>query len=440
MSLLFLLVAAHFAARVQLPNAKTTSNKPLAKLLIAVVASGAAKFSFGYGLTALPVITLHGVLARWPLRAIFLSAFCSVILIAAYYMLFGLGGRSPAPLLNPLDDMPGMLSFVARFLAGAIAASGLLDVFGVSRISAAWMTGLGLLSIYSFGAARLYRKSLLLKQPIGHKQSVSLIVTTFCVAIALITWMSRSFESVGLVDRYYVVSVIFVLSLPGIFFVDPNSFAKRAIYSNSVLALGVAFLGVSLLGNLVNVTQPLHRWHLANTAAIAAELTIHASEFDVDVGPMLHEDRAKVESVWLKHRTRMRDHENNTELKWLGRELSSVFGASRNRRCTGYVNLRSLPGDKDTVFFNGENFTRPGWVEATDWIVVSNQDDRIVGLGVRRPGPELQDSISLYHAVSISRGFSFAGFLRSGPGTDLRFYSVDADGLCQIAGIQKRAD
>ena len=119
MSLLFLMISAHCAARLSLAGDGSVRPGAERNLLLAACAAWAAKFSFGYGLPAMPVITIHGMLARWPWRYVAVSAAFSAIFVAAYFYFFSLGGRSAKGIANLTFDPLAIIAYMVRFLAGA---------------------------------------------------------------------------------------------------------------------------------------------------------------------------------------------------------------------------------------------------------------------------------------------------------------------------------
>ena len=220
MSLLFLVIAAHCSAGVSVVCNERVEPKVRPNLMFTMCAALAAKFSFGYGLPVMPVITIHGILARWPLRHVIISASFSIISVGAYYYFFSLGGRSPRELTDVTFDPLVMIAYMARLLAGAVAATDFHRVAGIEPNALALMVGLALLGIYFFGTTRLYWRSLWFRKPPSRCQSVSLIISSVCVAIALMTLITRPIETQGVVERYYIVSTFFILSLTGLFAAD----------------------------------------------------------------------------------------------------------------------------------------------------------------------------------------------------------------------------
>ncbi len=440
MSLLFITLSGHFAARLSPADEGSERMGARGKLLFAAFAAWAAEFSFGYGLPAMPVITIHGMLARWPLRYLAVSAVFSVIFIGAYYYFFSLGGRSLTGLTKLTFDPLVTIAYVARLLGSAVAATELNSFAGVERSTPPLIAGVVLLGLYIFGAARLYLRSVQVGQPPSSSRSVSLIVTSACLAIALMTWLSRPDETQGLVERYYIVSTFFVLSLPGLF-VSAKAWARtKEKVRVGLVVLSSVLIVFSLLGHMANYTKPYLRWHASVVAAIGADMGIHFSGQDELIGPPLHEWKSKSFKVWQAHRLRLKERGRYNPFEWRGRNVAAVFDGYVDRKCVGSIErIEPVPGYESQYAFFG--WARHGAIASTngDWIVATYATGRIIGLGA--PG-----RISLNGRKWLNDHFpdqvgpfpnhsGIAGYLSATPGSIVHFFTVQGNKACEFATI-----
>ena len=438
MSLLFLVTAAHCAARLSPVDAGSGRPQHARNLLLAALAAWAGKFSFGYGLPAMPVITIHGALARWPWRYVSLSASVSAIFLAAYYYFFSLGGRSPEELGDRQFDLVVMIAYIARLLAGVVAGTDLHLFAEVERSVLALGAGLVLLGLYLFGTARLYWRSLRLRIPPSRNQSVSLIVSSACVAIALMTWLSRPEATYGLVSRYYIVSTLFILSLPGLFMSARGWQQINVQARTGVTGISCVFVVLSVMGHLANFTAPPLRWHAAAVAAIGADMGIYIPEMEALIGPPLHQWEDKTFAVWAAHRLRLEERDHGEPFVWRGRDVKSVFDSADSRGCVGEVkSIESIPGRKTEFVFTGWTYHDAILAAVADWIVVVDPTGRIIGLGAPwRPSAGRREWLEgrFNEKPGLFANLTgVAGYLSAPLHTEISFFSVKGSKACLFA-------
>jgi hypothetical protein len=437
MSLLFLALAAYFAGRCA-----DVDNRPRKLALItnlggSGLAAGIATFSFGYGLPAMPVIAVHGLFARWPWPRVLFCAVLSAILIGAYLYFLSLRNQGLSGLGDVSIDPIEATAYIAQLLSGAVVAREMHDLVGLRPGYGALTFSLTILGLYVFGASRIYLRSIRLGHLPTGPQSSALIITSSCVAIALMTCLSRPIETQGIVDRYYVVSTVFLLSLPGLFIPAERwryvSRGRRA----GVLVLSSMFVLWSILGHMSGYPKLLHRWHLSALAAIGADMDIFVFDENQLVGPSIHQWKSKTLGVWATHRERLKARGRYLPFEWRGENLQNVFTARGSGDCTGSINwIRPVPGYDGKYGFVGWALHSVTELENADWIIAVDPTDRIIGLGA--PGRRSDhgrewffehDSSRLYELAS---NFGFAGYMAAQPGTRARFMSIKGNQVCQV--------
>lgn len=441
MSLLFLTISAHFAAKLSCYSSANMSMTATRNLAIAIGAAWAAAFSFGYGLPALLVITIHAILARWRSNFIHVSATLSLALAATYLYFFSLGGRGPTAEANrPVLDTMEMVVYVARFLAGTVADLGLDSVLGLPGGTIPALIGTALLAIYAFRAGSLYAKSLRSKAPPVRAQSFSLIVVSTCVAIALMTAISRPLDTGGLVDRYYIVSTVFLLSLPGLFIPDK---ARTVAYARNLgfLMPSFVFISLSIFGHIANYPLVYLNWHFSAIAAIATDMGIYQDEKDAQIGPPIHQSRSKAMEVWERHRTRLLTRQQYRPFEWLGRSVTTVFDTRAGQECFGGIEKTSpVLGHDGKYAFVG--WARHGQTAASnaDWILATNSEGIVIGLGA--PGRRSEEGRKWLNEYFPRSSGPFggqsgvAGYVSSEPRTIVNFFMVTSDSACVFARIR----
>ena len=437
MSLFFLTVSGYFAGQLSPADVRSSKLDVGKNLLLMAFMAWIATFSFGYGLLVMPIITIHSVLARWPWRRVIYCAAMSIMFVAAYIYFLSLRRQGLTGLTDFSVDPLVMISYVARLLAGAVAATELHTFAGAERETVALIVGLVLLGLYGFGAARLYIQSLWFVRSPPKTQSISLIVTSVCVAIALITYLSRPVETHGLVNRYYIVSTFFILSLPGLFVSVRDCTRRNGTALLGCIGLSSLFIFLSLLGSLANQSQLLHRWHVSAVAAIGADAGVYLPDQNELIGPPLHAWKNKTFEVWEAHRVRLKEHGRYFPFGWRGRNVEAMFDISTLSECFGSVErINPVPGYEEEYVFIG--WARLGAMASSnaDWIVVTDPAGWIIGLGAPGRGSDngrkwlekrFPDKIGL-----SARNAGIAGYLSETRGTAIHFFVIKDNKACKF--------
>ena len=401
------------------------------------LAPGMATFSFGYGLPAMPVITIHGLFARWPWPRVFFCAVISAILIGTYLYFLSLRDQGLSGLGDVSIEPVEAIAYIAQLLSSAVVATEMHDLVGLRPGDGALTFSLALLGLYVFGASRIYLRSIRLEHLPAGAQSSALIITSSCVAIALMTYLSRPVETQGIVDRYYVVSTIFLLSLPGLF--KPAERWRDASRKQRVGVLVLSFVLViwSILGHLSGYPRLRHVWHLSALAAIGADMDIFVSDENQLVGPSIHQWKSKTLGVWATHRERLKARGRYLPFEWRGQNLQNVFTGPGSGDCTGSINwIRLVPGYDGKYGFVGWALHSVTELENAGWIVAVDPTDRIIGLGAPGRRSDLGREWLLEHnsnrLYNLASNLGFAGYLSAQPGTQARFISIKGNEACQV--------
>ena len=386
---------------------------------------------------AMPIITIHAVLARWPLRHIIFSAATSLILIGTYLYFLSLRERGLSDISSLSFDPSTVIAYVARLLTGVVAAiefSKSLDAgWGVPSLT----VGLVLLGLYVFGCSRIYFRSIRLRQNATSTQSTAIILTSACIAIALMTYVSRPGDTLGLVSRYYIISILFVLWLPGLF-LSSEQWGKLGTRKRSVfLFLALLFVVVSLRGNQTNQSEVLRRWHVSAVAAIGADFGVFIPGPNRLIGPPMHTWKSKTLSVWSRHRVRLKERGRYSPFSWRGHNVNDVFNFSSDQKCFGVIdNISSVPGYiEESVFIGWARYGAQA-SENTDWIVASSPQGNIIGLGAPRRYSEvgrkfIQKNFPKQSGISTKHS-GVAGYVGTKIKTNIRFYAVKDNQACEI--------
>jgi hypothetical protein len=435
MSLLFVMLSANFAGRLSLPNYCSKISKVWLDYLLMVTMAFLATFSFGYGLPIILVITIHGILVRWPRRQVIFTAVISFVFVEVYLYFLSLRDHVPIFLDEHPYDLFARIAYIARFLAGSLADINFYFI-ALEKTTLTLIAGLIILGLYIFYAGRLYFLSLLHDQPPSRTQTVALIVTSTCVAISLMTCLSRPLDTEGLVWRYYIVSTLFILSLPGLFMpVMDENYIK--IKYPCLLMLASLFIILSLFGHQANKNKVYNRWHSSAVAAISADMKLYLPDNKHLIGPPLHQSKNKTLKVWATHKARLQGNGKYYPFEWKGQQLKTVFDILDSSKCFGSIkSVKPLPGYEGKQAFQG--WARHGTMASAnaDWVLATNSTGIIIGLGA--PG-RFSKSGTIWlqqHFPKQVRYFSLnsgiAGYLSAKSGESLHFYTVKDNQACKF--------
>ena len=154
-----------------------------------------------------------------------------------------------------------------------------------------------MLFLYFFGMVRYYYQFIVAKSETIQFGTAALLISSSCIGMAVITWLSRPLETGGVVDRYFIVSSLFIISLPGMFIT--KDYWQRASYRGGfwLLTLLSAMLTISILGHISNYSKLSESWHFASLAAIGANYEVYIPGPNEIIGPPLHQNKSRTQAV-----------------------------------------------------------------------------------------------------------------------------------------------
>lgn len=434
MSLMFLVMAAKYTAAYEqgrLGKKKTNNSQDLLKINIFCWLSA---YSFGYGILTLCVVILYGVLLRWPIKHVLYCLFSTALLFITYLSLLSLRDQGLDGLVSTSPDIGNMIRYTAGVIGGVFGSIGGDSLLNMQPKTLAFSAGIVLLGVYFYAtvANLLGQTALHYHTP---SYSSSFVITTSCIGMAIITWLSRPIETGGLVDRYIIVSTLFLLSIPGLLLSKNKWLKKKPI----IVILGILFLIISILGHKSNYIYINQKWHFSTVSAIGTDLGVYIPGPN-NFAPPLHQSKERTFAVWNKHRHRLEKIEGDYPFVWYQKPLENIFSLHKEKPCVGGVEkLESVKGYKDIkTFVSWSKMNSIDFINI-DWVVVANRKGLIIGLGSTRRPLEITIPSKLSHEENnkMFSGFmGHAGFITGNPGDFLKFYLVSKTNLCKFAEIK----
>lgn len=381
MSLLFITLSSYFICKDKILKA-CKNNKISKNHFLSTGSALIATFSFGYGLPAILVITIHGLLSKWPTRQILFFFLISIITVLSYFYFLNLRDRGSFGFLVFPSEPLIFVENVARFLGAAIPASiNSVRIMNGDPNQFALLVGIILIGFYGFRSFLIYYKSIFNNQKPTESQSFSLIITSICFTIAVMTCLARPEETQEITRRYYIISTFFIISLPGLF-LDAKSrttFMRR--YRIILVTLTTIFVILSWFGHVNNFSQARSRWHSAAVAAIGADLGIYLPDGNGLIDPPLHQSEEKSFKVWTAHRSRLKKSGQYYPFEWLQKEVGRTFRIYKDPVCKFSIDWVKKPLNQNPAHaFSGALYHKKELFFAK-WLVVTNPSGIIIGIG-----------------------------------------------------------
>jgi hypothetical protein len=434
LSLFFISLAALFAGRLEACFKSGDKSDKWINIIGINISGWLGAFCFGYGLPILFVVSVHSILIRWRSRYIIIEVTTFIILISFYIYLLNLRDRKLNDILSLDPDFFSFLTYVPTFLGSIFGSINLSYILTITPKNISLLCGIIIVSLYIFGIFKIYIINITKKCSPTSSQTASIIVTSCCVVIAVMTWISRSDISSALSDRYRIVSCFFMLALPGLFIKEDFFHIRRLRGSISASFIGMGFLIFGLTGNIANYSQLLERRNSSVVAAIGADFGVYVPGPNEIIGPPIHQFKDFALRMWKQHRERLIQSANYIPFAWRERRLSEVMELVPENRCTGeIVQLTKVPNYGDAFVFVGWAQFHSRITDPSDWIVVTNSDLKVVGLGaIGRPSEEGRRMIVKNDLVRLLdvRNSGLAGYIRVEKESILRFFIVNGEGAC----------
>ena len=397
----------------------------------------AAAFSFGYGIPISFLLLLHGFAMRWPIKQLLICIFSSLLLVFTYIYLLSLRDQGIENLFITMHSIWSILPYIAGLLGSIFSSIGLEHILEISPGSIAPIAGYIMLFLFFYKLVSHYHKIISGNIEVIEIGSSALLICLSCIGMAAITWFSRPIETGGIVDRYFIVSSIFIISLPGIF-ISKEYWRRASRWSGFVLhTLIIAFITISLLGHISNYSKLRNSWHLSSLAAIGANYEIYIPGPNQIIGPPLHQSKKLTESVWGEHKLRLKNYKKLIPFDWHGKKLNDLFNDMQEDSCEGGIRkIISVPGYRETLVFEAWTRNLKNNIFISDWILAVDQNGKIIGLGSSRRQSFLTGSegfIQNLRAIMNQNYSRNAGYILSKGDQVINFYSVNGRDVCKFA-------
>lgn len=396
-----------------------------------------ASFSFGYGLVLMPVLLIHGFLVRWPLTTQITNVLSFVFMIAFYVYCLSL--RDLGFGTTRFSNIQAFETFQYVFgVLGSAFHTIPMSFFGL-RESAdkAQFFGIFLLIIYLWGAIKFYSDMLIYRRQASSKRSSAVIFTTACISIAVITALSRSQESGGVVDRYIVVSSLFLIALPGIFS-DPSKKNNRKFFRHIIPACLLLSGSLLALHHQNNLPKLIEKWHFSRVASIALTYDVYIPGPNVITGPPLHQVAATAKRVWMKQLYRDGERYELVSLISNKHRLFTENVQKSSLECEGkWLKMDQVTGYPEVYFFSVDHkfIVSNSYNKAS--VVAIDKGGLIVGVGAPFRGgntPGIYNGNFQINDEKTSDTWSrSAGFIKIKEKREaIRFYYFDSKKVCEI--------
>ena len=440
LSLFFLIVASILVSKHDKKYFSNSGESSFGLIISINLFCWASAFSFGYGIPIIFIILLHGFLVRWPIKQLLVCSGSSVLLVFVYLYLLSLRDQGLENVVVIMHSVWSLIPYVARLLGSVFSSIGLENILRVSRGDIALIAGCIMLFFYFFGMVRYYYQFIVAKSETTQFGTAALLISSSCIGMAVITWLSRPLETGGVVDRYFIVSSLFIISLPGMFIT--KDYWQRSSYRGGfgLLTLVSAMLTISILGHISNYSKLSESWHFSSLAAIGANYEVYIPGPNEIIGPPLHQNKSRTQSVWERHKVRLKNHNKSIPFEWHGKQLNKLFNNLEERFCEGGVEkIIWVPGYRDTLVFIAWSKHFNSNALFSDWVLAVNNHGKIVGLGSSRRLDFLPSQISFKQRVkSIFQQDSSrnAGYILSGKDQSIDFYSITGDTVCKFSSAK----
>ncbi|MDG1728098.1 MAG: hypothetical protein P8H57_13210 [Emcibacteraceae bacterium] len=422
LSILFTVLSAKAAARIKPQEFPHRCQMDLIKCNLY---SWLAAYSFGHGLPILFTILLYGIVSRWPRKYLMAITTSLVALVVSYLYLLSLrdGGLTSIESIevNFLSLPTTILSILGSSLAFSLPKQ-VFDTYGVF-ISCALGSGLVILLLRK---VLHFRNALSNKKELEEPDKFALLVCSSIIGATILIWLSRTGDTVNLVDRYAILSTIFIIIVPIFYLKSIDDKTANVL----MISFCLTFLG--LAGHFANITNLVYRWHFTTLAAISTEFEIHIPGPNNFAGPPMHIWPQQALSVWENHRERLRSNDASSPILWKGRQLSIFENTIKQPLCNARIfGIFSIPNYDQKFIFKGY-FSDPELYQIPKtWIVAVTTNNEISGLGVLGHAPEY---VTEDVRGNINRGeFGiFFGYLEGKVGDDVEFFSKRDGSTCLI--------
>ena len=440
LSLLFVIIVSILVTKYDKKYFLNSKESSFQLILSINILCWAAAFSFGYGVPIIFIILIHGLIARWPIKHLVICACSSSLIVLSYMYLLSLREQGAENIFVNINSLWSVVPYVAGLLGSTFSSIGLESIIKISPQSIALVSGYVMLFLYLFGAVKHYRQFIAGNLQVIRFGSSALLICSSCIGMALITWYSRPIETGGIVDRYFIVSSIFIISLLGMF-ISKNYWRQASSWSDFVLlTLVTVLITISLLGHVSNYSKLKLSWHFSSLAAIGANYKVYIPGPNEIIGPPLHQSKGMTESVWSSHKKRLTKHNKLIPFDWHGKQINNLFNNLEDQFCEGSIEkIVRVPGYKNTFIF--EAWSKHFNINAffSNWILAVNKNGKIVGLGSTRRTDFNDNLLSVKEKLlaifekSYSRN---AGYILSEEGQLLDFYSVIGKNICKFSSAK----
>mgnify|MGYP000218060300 FL=1 len=440
LSLLFVIIISTLVTKHDKKYFLNSKESSFQLIILINILCWAAAFSFGYGVPIIFIILIHGLIARWPIKHLVICACSSLLIVLSYMYLLNLREQGAENIFVNINSLWSVVPYVAGLLGSTFSSIGLESIIKISPQSIALVSGYVMLFLYLFGAVKHYRQFIAGNPQVIRFGSSALLICSSCIGMALITWYSRPIETGGIVDRYFIVSSIFIISLPGMF-ISKNYWRQASSLSDFVLlALITVLITISIMGHVSNYSKLKLSWHFSSLAAIGANYKVYIPGPNEIIGPPLHQSKGMTESVWSSHKKRLTKHNKLIPFDWHGKQINNLFNNLEDQFCEGSIEkIVRVPGYKNTFIF--EAWSKHFNINAffSNWILAVNKNGKIVGLGSTRRTDFNDNLLSVKEKLlaifekSYSRN---AGYILSEEGQLLDFYSVIGKNICKFSSAK----
>lgn len=434
LSFLFLVISIYFAVKV---NEKLLTGIPTSSSLFISLSSGVlAAFSFGYGLVTLPLLLAYSITMKWANKIVIIVLFTNVCLLLVYFNLPSQGFSNVGKLNIQVTDIITSLGYALTLIAGIFAGTDIYLLTPFEKSTFNQLAGLILLAAFLWGATSFIKHHQSLEREDRICKGVALLITTACLGGVLIITLSRPMETSGLVTRYFLLSTLFTLAIPGLLL--PRQAVVNGRYH---LYLAATFLTISLAGHITNTAYPMRKWHNVTVSTIAAEMKIYDIVDHENFGPSLHEWPETIAEVWPRYANRIHLSEKIHPYSWFNRPLHTLFNTDAIGKCDAQVlSIQRIPNSTDSWHFSGR-IKRLNPISLTQsWVIATNQEETIVGLGAFGKSGEIESEEKPLNSYLDSKFdidvTGFRGFIRSEQNQPLRFYIITKENICGINNSQ----
>jgi len=436
LSFLFLVISIYFAVNV---DAKLLTALPTSSSLFLSLSSGVlAAFSFGYGLVTLPLILAYSLTMKWAKTIVTIILIANVCLLLVYFSLPSQGFSNVGKLNIQVTDLITSLGYALTLIAGVFAGTDIYLLTPFEKTTFNKLAGLVLLASFLWGAISFIKHQQSLDTEERIRKGIALLITSACLGGVLIITLSRPMETSGLVTRYFLLSTLFTLAIPGLLLSN-----QAVVNGRYHFYLAVTFLAISLAGHITNTAYPMRKWHNVTVSSIAAEMKIYDLVDHENFGPSLHDWPETIADVWPRYAQRIGLSEKTQPYSWFNQPLHTLPNTDAIRKCDAQVlSIKSIPNTTDSWHFSGRVKRLNPVALTQSWVIATNQDGTIVGLGSFGKSGEINSEEKPLRSYLDSKlnidVTGFRGFIRSEQIKSLSFYMITNENICAIKNSKSK--